>query len=228
MIGIIESSEIITTPSVPLFICDWNPALNDVNLSNMSFTTNHRGALNAGYYFDGISSCVSTKNNIDIGGDKVSVSLWMKSTKTTISTMFELSSNIDGKEAFVIVLSDTYNQPAGTASCTDHSTTSTNVGFAQSYLASPLVNDDNWHHIVWMIDRSQPFASTFTLYVDNVLRTTSTTSFQTDTSGNFLVAPCYMGLRFATKARQFKGTLASVKIYNRLLTQAEVNTLYTE
>ena len=94
-----------------------------------------------------------------------------------------------------------------------------------------VYNDGEWHHMV--VAYGQPDG--FTVYIDGVLRHTDNTNgmgaiYSNTNSGVFLARDggFYSNSNEPGTCNQFKGKLDDVRIYNRALTEDEVQEIYAE
>ena len=100
----------------------------------------------------------------------------------------------------------------------------------QAYLnvgtAPTIINNNNWHHVVVILDSTQAASNEIKIWIDNIAQTL-TKSYNSDTSGNFINKGLIFG-RASSNFNYFKGALDDVKIFNRPLTQTEITNLYNE
>ncbi len=82
---------------------------------------------------------------------------------------------------------------------------------------------NTWYNIVAIYD-----GSLLSLYINGVLNSTSTVNYTLDNSSE----PLYIGKGFTSVSwnwyRWFKGKIDDIRIYNRALTDAEIEALYNE
>jgi prepilin-type N-terminal cleavage/methylation domain-containing protein len=110
---------------------------------------------------------------------------------------------------------------SGKAAATIHwSTSGSGVGFNVTLNGSIPVDDNAWHQIVWVINKS---SNTTALYVDGVLDVSGSLSgFTTNTQA--ISAIGYDTFWGGTD--YFPGSIDDVRIYNRALSAAEIVALY--
>jgi fibronectin type 3 domain-containing protein len=85
---------------------------------------------------------------------------------------------------------------------------------------SVTIADTNWHHVaVTFVDAT----NTLSFYVDGTLRTTATKALEADGASHLVTIGNHL-LGGLNQANAFSGLLDEVRIYNRALSQAEIQT----
>ena len=163
------------------------------------------------------SQSIKTNANFNIGTDKVSISFWMKTNQTTTAIIAELSTNTNNNNAFYNVINDLLPNRIAIG---DH-ISGYNIGNS-----AININDNSWHHVVLMIDRSLG-TSQNKIYVDGVLSYVQNTSYQSDLNGNWGLFPLFIGQR-AGNSIGFNGQLKFLKIFNSILSETEITNLYNK
>jgi hypothetical protein len=190
--------------------------------TNMTYTTDHRGVANSAFRFNGTNASAVTTNALDLSTtNKVSISFWMRIVGNT-NTCFicELSANSNSQNAFLLDVIIVQTWPTVFDRYTDG--TSTQLG------TFPSNNSNQWYHWVIVIDRSQPISSRISVYKDSVLQTGLYQSQTNTTTANFTnTHKLYIGSRGGSSLFA-QIDLDDFRIYNRVLTQSEVTTLYNE
>ena len=166
------------------------------------------------------SQSLKTNANFVIGTDKVSISFWMKTSQTAVSIITELSTNSNNFNSCYGAINNAI--PNRVDVYDNISISSNNLGSS-----SVNINDNIWHHIILMIDRSQPALNQNKIYVDGVLSYIQNTSRKSDTSGNFGILPLFVGQR-AGNSLGFNGQLKFLKIFNYPLSTTEITNLYNK
>ena len=164
------------------------------------------------------SQSLKTNSNFLINSDKVSISFWIKTSQTTAGILTELSSNYNNNNAFLAIINDLHPNKIYIA---DH-TTVYNIGYS-----SVNINDNNWHHIVITIDRSQNGLNQNRIYVDGNLVYVQNTNGQSDLNGNWGLFPLFIGQRGGSSFG-FNGQLKFLKIFNYPLSTSEITNLYNK
>ena len=89
------------------------------------------------------------------------------------------------------------------------------IGLGSFLFGSANINDNQWHHIVAMYDGAQ-----MRLYVDGKLDASQTASGSLNVSGSNV----YIG---GSPSQSFNGLIDDVRIYDRVLSDHEIDVLYT-
>ena len=166
------------------------------------------------------SQSLKTNSNFVIGTDKVSISFWIKTNQTAVAIIAELSTNTNNNNAFYNAISDlTPNKIA----VGDHTSGSSyNIGDS-----AININDNNWHHVVLMIDRSLVGNQQNKIYVDGILSYVQNASLQSDLNGNWGLFPLFIGQRGGS-LYGFNGQMKFLKIFNYPLSTTEITNLYNK
>ena len=162
------------------------------------------------------SQSLKTNANFVIGTDKVSISFWIKTSQTAIAIIAELSSVFDNYNAFAAYI----NSPANRFTMADH----TNSTIFNRTSGSTVINNNNWHHIALITDRSLGTNQT-KIYIDNNLVTV--VDIAGDLNGNFGLFPLFIGQRGGSSLG-FKGQMKFLKIFNYPLSTTEITNLYNK
>lgn len=164
------------------------------------------------------SQSLKTNANFVIGTDKVSISFWIKTSQTATAIITELSTNTNNNNAFYNALNDLL---ANRISIGDH-TSGYNIGDS-----AININDNNWHHVVMMINRSLVGNQQNKIYVDGILSYVQNTTYKSDLNGNFGIYPLFIGQRGGSQYG-FNGQMKFLKIFNYPLSTAEITNLYNK
>ena len=180
-------------------------------------TTDHKGG-NTAIQF-GSGNLVSINN---LPASAVwSVSFWIKTNTTVlIQILFELSPLWDNKNAFGSLFNHlAVNGLSGVV---------TNTSNGYNILRNvDMYNDNVWHHIVMIFDRSETSPNEVKIYKDKVLKSTSPT-ITSENTGNFISDKIYLGGRGTSYQYPFVGATSPIKMFNYPLTQTEIDNLYNE
>ena len=164
------------------------------------------------------SQSLKTNANFNLNSDKVSISFWIKTSQTNIGVVAMLSNDYNYNSAFTAIINDLHPNKIYIG---DH-TTQYNVGYS-----SVNINDNNWHHIVITIDRSQNGLNQNRIYVDGNLAYNQNTSYQNDLNGLFANLPLFIGQQGGSSLG-FNGRLKFLKIFNYPLSTTEITNLYNK
>lgn len=176
--------------------------------SSISFVEDRNGNANCAVSFQGNQEFLqvqSTAVNALVDGDKFSISLWFKVQNTAIGNLEYLYKKGAGNDGFYVGLYDMNTPLFGTS---DY-----NLWDDPWNGNSELWEDtENWHHLV------------ITLGDDNILKLYRDGDMQnsSDFSGTSISADAmdyFLG-------QWFEGYLDDLRVYNRSLSEAEVQTLY--
>jgi hypothetical protein len=214
------SSVITTTTSLPPLLqglvtyYPFNGSANDesgngihATVHGAVLTTDISGKANMAYYFDGVDDYMSTNSSTLLAiSNEATVGAWIKGTGSFNDIARIKTSGDDG---FEIAISSN-----GTARASAY------LGGAWvNATCSVSVNDDYWHYVVAVIK-----PNTLSLFVDGV--------FQSSTIGNGNLnmrneSVLTIG-RHPTNPMFFAGVIDDVRIYNRALSETEVQALYAD
>ena len=164
------------------------------------------------------SQSLKTNSNFVIGTDKVSISFWLKTSQTNTAVVTELGTNTNSNNSFISSINDTL---ANRVSITDHIS---NYNIGNSAIN---INDNNWHHVVLMINRSLVGNQKNKIYVDGILSYVQNTNYQSDLNGNWGIFPLFIGQR-AGSLYGFNGQMKFLKIFNYPLSTTEITNLYNK
>jgi len=200
---------------------------NNGNMAGFTSTSSATvvGKLGQAMKFDGVNDNVR-RTLFDLSGtDKISLSFWLyraSAWTTTAKVLFELTNNNNSNST-------------GFGFYTD----SPSVGYCTTNFISVILNGDigysgkcynhpsimKWHHYVAIYDKSQPGNNETNLYIDGVLQTKIADSYTSNNTNNFGNTSFNMMSRAGTSVFNV-GVLDDVRIYNRVLSVAEIKKLY--
>ena len=164
------------------------------------------------------SQSLKTNANFVIGTDKISISFCVKTSQTATSAVIELGTNTNSNNSFICSINDSL---ANRVSITDH-ISGYNIGNS-----AININDNNWHHVVLMIDRSLAGSQQNSIYVDGILSYVQNTTYQSDLNGNWGLFPLFIGQRGGS-LYGFNGQMKFLKIFNYPLSPSEITNLYNK
>ena len=193
-----------------------NGVNNLVQNGTVTFTIDRKGGNTAVQFGSGY---LQTVNNLPASG-VWSISFWINTTQTSLEGyLFYLTANYYVNNAFVseINFQNVNNLLAGISASPYNFKT-----------ISKVLNDNNWHHIVLIFDRSQSANNEIKIYIDNVLQTLSVFNGNNgDHSGNFISNKLYIGAA-GSNLYKYQGKMSDIKIFNYPLTQTQITNLYNE
>ena len=165
------------------------------------------------------SQSLKTNANFVINSDKVSISLWLKTSQTVGAIVSEISTNASSVyNAFGVYINDLL---VNRIEIVD-SQSGLNIGNS-----AININDNQWRHIVLTIDRSLIGNQQNKIYVDGVLSYVQYTNYQINTNGNFGLSQLFIGQR-AGNSLGFNGQMKFLKIFNYPLSTTEITNLYNK
>ena len=169
------------------------------------------------YSFDGSDDYINAGDQ-KAGSDSRSWSLWFKTNSTTLGSSAPIFSQrnygqtgrnqylgLDSSTAFLIAHLDTNN-----------------AGPFNAY-GTTRVDDSEWHHAVWRLDRS---ANTLEVYINGTMERSvgSITGSQSNDNDLFIGAGQD---RYGGASSFFPGRMDDIRMYNRPLEQSEITHLAT-
>ena len=181
---------------------------------NVYRTTDHKGG-NTAIQF-GSGNLVSINN---LPSSAIwTFSFWMKTsqTQTAFSVLFELSDLWDSKNSFIGMLN--YNTVNSLYA---------GINPSRNIRGNTSYNDNQWHHIVIVLDRNQTGENEIKIYKNKVLQSLTAYS-RGENTGDFISDKLYIGGRSNSYQRPFIGATSPIKMFNYALTQTEIDNLYNE
>jgi hypothetical protein len=193
-------------------IGDWKDNVHSVNKPTATPATKSTSSVVG-------DSCLvfNGTNQYTLGGitnmpnDKMSFAFWIKTTATA-GTIFSFGGGGSNNVERAVKLS------AGKVQLFEK-----NGGAETSLLSSGTVNDDSWHHIVCTI---AGISSVWKIYVDQVDVSASTVNGPGNT--NLAVTQTTIAVSYvnAVLSNYYAGSIDDLRIYNDVLTTAEIAELY--
>ena len=166
--------------------------------------------------FDGSEDYVNVgdpvDDSLDMGIADFSVSAWIKTSSSAKEYILDKRSGgyTTGGRGFSFGISTSLI--CGIGDGTNYLSDSTSIGTAP-------INDDKWHHVVVIFDKSDVVKG----YIDGVYQKEVSVSSVGDinTSGNFII-----GKKSYTDNDFFNGSMDEVAVFNRTLSADEISALY--
>lgn len=190
---------------------------NNGTISGATLTTDRFGNANSAYSFDGNNDYITVADNASLKPTKVSISVWVKLNGTTCtqtggnsdmaSVIFKKNSYNSCFEGYMIGYRTDLHKFHGLAS---------NGSNATCFSNTTTINV--WKHIVLTID-----SNIMKFYENGVLLDSESIGF----SLNYGTTPLCFGSTQLSYNGFFNGVMDDIGIWNRVLTQNEVNKLYT-
>ena len=223
------------TVVVPGLVCSWpfdegaGATANDASgsgnpgtlFNNPTWTT---GKINGALSFNGVNNYVTTPSLNLAGTRAVTVALWVNRTYTKTGAdhaLFESTANYNNSTTGFGFFPDDTSVCSGGGMMVGMQG---NAGYNLKCYAQPT--SGVWHHLVTILDKSQSAANEVSLYVDGVLQTAQSQSYSSANTNNFAANPFYLMSR-AGSSEFTAGVIDDFRIYNRALTAAEVQQIYS-
>jgi len=176
-----------------------------------TITSDRFGNTNKAYYFDGNAEITvphSTYFNIETW----SISVWYQTTASDLHPYRITSkSGYFPQSNYLAILFD----PASVYGSAWNGSTEIQTRDNQA------TNDGDWHHVVYIRDNS---SHKYYLYVDNILKETDDDIFGNLSNTSIL----YIGSIYGPANQKWVGEIDDIRIYNRALTESEIQLLYNE
>ena len=186
--------------------------------NQVSESADRFGNLNSAYYFDGISSFIEVANssNIELFGNDFSISVWVNSQSNIVSQ----GSHLISKSLNTLILGTNDNGSSGFP----NTNIKYGVGFdtyGKNYGIYPdILPKTGWNHIVCV-----KTSSGYDYYINSQKYTLPYN--QMNVSKTDINNALFFGkINGGYVGANFNGFLDDIAIYNRALTQLEINNLY--
>ena len=196
---------------------------NNGSVSGCALTTDRFGASEGAYFFDGVNDFIQIGSDDTIKSNYYSLCVWAKTVQTNKAAIFgaAYSTSSYSNYGYELIL----NNNDEMALRADHYTAATGNWGAYS---SSAVNDGTWHFIVITYD-----GSTSKLFIDGELDASRNSSGYSSgsirwssSSPDFKIGQTLHTLRSGYST--YSGSLDDIRIYNRALSESEVEELYNE
>ena len=172
---------------------------NDGTVNGAMLTTDRFGNSNKAYSFDGVNDNINPlQNNLPLGTTARTISLWFQRIGAGGSLFSYGSANTSN--AYMIAIG---------------SNIISNQGWADDFPVYPSI-DNSWHYLVCSFDGLNS-----TIYLDNINLGSNAMPNWNTIAGSF-----YFGTRVLNDMDFFNGKLDDIGIWNRALTDCEIQKLY--
>jgi hypothetical protein len=182
---------------------------NNGTVNGATLTPDRFGRANKAYSFNGVSAWINTNYNANMAN--VSLVAWMK-TNTTDANYRGI---ICARSGFNNEIGLNLHNPSNSVNWNISNNSSTVYQVITQYV---VLNDNNWHLVVGTYDGSNE-----KIYVDGVLNNTKSYSITLSNNSYYKI-----GYDDYFTVGYFNGSIDGVCIYNRALTEQEVQALYHE
>lgn len=185
---------------------------NNGTVNGATLTSDRFGNTNSAYSFNGTSNFISVPNVAVQGTSARTTSFWFKTNSVNGGMIIATGSgsNQNGATYNIRVLNEGYLSFMGgnfTSCCYDYNPTS-----------GLNVKDNNWHNGVVTFN-----SGTFKFYIDGILNSTFNISINTIGQSNFIGKSNDIDIG---NSSFFNGLIDDIGIWNRVLTDTEISTLY--
>lgn len=187
-----------------------------------AYVTGPSGGSGSAIGLNGTSQYVVTTTLGNFGascGSGFTLTAWVQTTNTADEAIF----GSDGGNGMCVRLILNGAGSTGAGGIEGVVRDSANSIHACDVYSNSGVTDGNWHFVVWV---DNPAVNSGTIYVDGVALNTSALFSAAPATAN-LPYPMGLGFRSGQSDSFFNGALADCRVYNRTLSAAEVNTLYS-
>lgn len=184
---------------------------NQGTVYGAALTEDRFGNTRSAYNFDGVNDYIKIPYVEMIEPSIFTLSVWLKTTGNSWHTLW--TSDPDSYYCSHGFEMSIYNGKGSanidpTRFCRDGSTIYSNN----------LLNDGRWHHMVFLYDGSM------SLFIDGILQDHTMSSPYTKTQ-----APVHIGMTYNSGdqgQRYFPGAIDDIRLYDRILSESEINMLY--
>ena len=192
---------------------------NNGTVTGATLTTDRFGNANSAYNFDGVGAISTTSVNMDFAAPAFTISLWFKNAAGNYSTTAHslINNNFSttaGIGAFEVNFNDSPSPNRLSYWLGD------TIGFIDPSTGvqgqKTNYTQDTWYHLVAVKSNNL-----YTFYVNGVVDATRTFTQSVSSTNGITLGKNVFG-------EYFNGAMDDVRIYNRALTQAEIETLYSK
>ena len=187
---------------------------NNGMVNGATLTADRFGNANQAYGFDGFDDYVDTQNSGPLGNSNRSISIWFNSVNFNVSQIFGYGYQPPSGGQFNLLL----NQLCPGITIDVHN----------NYITYSTINltDGNWHNVVCVYNNTvSANILGVSFFVDGILLSNSSCQNPITVNVNTLNTSLNFG-RYQAGALYFNGTLDDIGIWNRALTECEIQDLY--
>ncbi|MBI1939423.1 MAG: T9SS type A sorting domain-containing protein [Ignavibacteriales bacterium] len=181
--------------------------------TKMNAPTAVAGKVLGALQFDGVDDYVEVADHseLNFGTGDFSFDAWIKTTASSgISPIVDKRDPVTGKGYSFFLHNGNLGLQLADAS------------LETNYIPAVLAADGNWHHIAITVSRTNKNGIIF--YLDGVPTPYGDPTLHSGSLNN--TNPLRIGREFGFFASQFKGILDEIELFNRVLTQAEIVSIY--
>jgi hypothetical protein len=190
---------------------------NRTTVSGPVLTSNRFGIAGRAYFFDGVNDYIEVADTPQItfsNSSDFSISLWLK-TSSSKANMFPILKYKSSANGYDIAINHSNNLPGF---CPGAGIAAFIVASGSPACVASPINDDLWHHLAGIYASD---SNKVTLYLDGIVQTkTGVRSADVAVAAGIMIG--------GSGAYSYTGSIDDVRIYNRLLTASEIDSLYHE
>ncbi|MFN7015432.1 MAG: LamG-like jellyroll fold domain-containing protein [Bacteroidia bacterium] len=196
---------------------------NNGTVNGATLTTDRFGNANKAYYFDGINDKIDFGSStvFEFGQNNFSISLWTKFSNSQHAPLLNKRNDSPTFDQYSIFVGS-YGTPDSSINFYFKPSPGGVTGAFRT-VSSPFL-DSGWHNITVI----HSFLDSTSLFVDGIFIGKSSISFTTE-DFNIVGANLVAGFtNILGSDYYFKGSIDDIRIYNRVLTPLEVDSLFDE
>ncbi len=194
-------------------------------LNNGSSGWNSSGKYGNALWFDGVNDYVNMGTMGTFGsslGSNKSYSMWIKSSNTTSIMAISGVANLGFTTAIILRINANSAEVLSAGNIQLFSRDSSALELQGGVNTNTGITNGNWHHLVVNV---QPSNNIISFFVDGAIKTTTYAKQNTPTNFSNFNYGFYIGAwdNRGPAAQCFNGTMDEVRIYNRVLSNDEIN-----
>jgi hypothetical protein len=181
---------------------------NDYNYDSMFIINNQISLVNNSVYLDSTKEISASLSPFQTNGDGITIAFWFKSDNSNDnSKIFDFGNGpIDDNISFGIQNNLIYCSVVVNGQLSNYSS-----------FYTVNVNDNTWRHVVWILQ-----SNTWSFYINGILINTRNNAIYPK---SVLRKNIYFGKSNTSTDPYFNGTLGDFRLYNRILSNVEINSL---
>ena len=194
-------------------------------INSFSYTFDRKGVANSALNLSASNSSMSS--NITFNNPQIfTVSLWVKTLNTTklYSNLLYSSGYVKdtSKKIIYFASNNQYDRSLNIYNDLIEVYYHYNGGYYYINTGANLF-DFNWHHIVYTLDLNGS-----KIYIDGIKKLNSAQNFAQNFNGKWILGSLFNANNFSSLNNSFIGSYDDIRIYNRVLTDNEILSLYNE
>ena len=195
-------------------------------INSFSYTFDRKGVANSALNLSASNSSMSS--NITFNNPQIfTVSLWVKTLNTTklYSNLLYSSGYVKdtSKKIIYFASNNQYDRSLNIYNDLIEVYYHDNGGGYYYINTGANLFDFNWHHIVYTLDINGS-----KIYIDGIKKLNSAQNFAQNFNGKWILGSLFNANNFSSLNNSFIGSYDDIRIYNRVLTDNEILSLYNE